>query len=262
MNRQPVKMERVEAVPKQKKVEVKENFKENKPMQKKVEKKSDSESVVSTQILKSSFRTSYLILMGSALITVIEALRVKDIKARHILNIESAVNLVAGFVYAYFVKMIDENNMRLEEIVPMRYVDWFITTPLLLLTLLLFFSYLNGDNLHFSYFFFVIVIDFLMLGSGYLGETNVIPINVSVSIGFVFYFILFVFIWYHFVHGRGVAIQKKVFFVFAFIWAIYGIVHYIEDEKLKNLLYNILDVIAKVFFGLFMWVYYGKVLDF
>ena len=144
----------------------------------------------------------------------------------------------------------------------MRYVDWFITTPLLLLTLLLFFSYLNGDHLHFSYFFFVLVMNFLMLVSGYLGETNVISINVSVSVGFVFYFVLFIFIYYHFIHGRGIDIQKKVFFVFAFIWALYGIVHYIEDEKLKNLLYNILDVIAKVFFGLFMWVYYGKVMEF
>ena len=242
---------------KQKKSEKKEGSNENKK-----DNKDNSDSVVSSQVLKSSFKTSYLILMGSSLITVIEALRTKDEKARHILNIESAVNLIAGLVYGYFAKMIDENNMKLSEIIPMRYVDWFITTPLLLLTLLLFFSYLNGDHLHFSYFFFVLVMNFLMLVSGYLGETNVISINVSVSVGFVFYFVLFIFIYYHFIHGRGIDIQKKVFFVFAFIWALYGIVHYIEDEKLKNLLYNILDVIAKVFFGLFMWVYYGKVMEF
>jgi hypothetical protein len=58
--------------------------------------------------------------------------------------------------------------------------------------------------------------------------------------------------------NRCVFHQKLIFFVFAIIWSFYGIAYYLDIEN-KNIMYNFLDVISKSGFGLFMWLYYGKV---
>jgi len=45
---------------------------------------------------------------------------------------------------------------------------------------------------------------------------------------------------------------------FVVLWAIYGILYYF-DEKMKNIGYNVLDLLAKCFVGIFFWAYYAKV---
>jgi hypothetical protein len=52
-----------------------------------------------------------------------------------------------------------------------------------------------------------------------------------------------------------------VFWIFATIWSGYGIA-YMFDEEAKNIAYNILDVTAKALFGVVLWLYFGRVLNF
>lgn len=210
-------------------------------------------------LVKHTFFITYLLLFGTALVTFIEALRTGSRDARHILNLDTAVSLVAGFVYGLFVDLSRRPDFNLQEITPVRYVDWFITTPLLLLIILLFFNYYNKETLHVSDFAIVIFLNYLMLGFGYLGEIGYLAKPTANALGFIAFFAMLAYIYTHFVHGAVQRHLLAVFIAFSLIWAAYGIVALMPDVE-KNVGYNILDTISKVFLGLFMWTYYGKVL--
>ena len=221
--------------------------------------KEDKKRIIDLEFVKNSFKFSCLVLISATFITFIEALRTDNKKARHILNLETAVSLIASYVYSVFASMVDKEDFSLEKVTTYRYMDWVITTPMLLLALLLFISYLNKDELHLRRFLFVVLLNFGMLMSGYFGETGQINKYLALFGGFAFYISLVLFIWFMYVHGKKIKIQKIVFFFFVTVWSMYGVA-FMFDEYTKNLTYNILDIIAKVFFGLFMWVFYGGVM--
>jgi bacteriorhodopsin len=221
--------------------------------------KEDKKRIIDLEFVKNSFKFSCLILIAATFITFIEALKTDNKKARHILNLETAVSLVASYVYSVFASMVDKEDFSLEKVTVYRYMDWVITTPMLLLALLLFISYLNKDELHLKNYLFVVLLNFGMLMSGYFSETGHINKYLALFGGFAFYLSLVLFIWFVYIHGKGIVIQKIVFLFFFIVWSMYGVA-FMFDEYTKNLTYNILDVIAKVFFGLFMWVFYGGVM--
>lgn len=210
-------------------------------------------------LVKNSFRLSCLVLIASTFITFIEALKTDNKKARHILNLETAVSFVASYVYSIFSGMADKDDFSLKNITAYRYMDWVVTTPMLLLALLLFTTYLNKDELHIGRYLLVLFLNYGMLLFGYLGEINKINRTLALTIGSLFFIILILFIWFKYIHGRNIKIQKIVFIIFTIVWSLYGVA-FTFDEKTKNITYNFLDIISKVFFGLFMWVYYGGVM--
>jgi bacteriorhodopsin len=212
-------------------------------------------------LVKNSFRFSCLVLIASTFITLIEALKTENRKARHILNLETAVAFVASYVYSIFSGMVDKDDFSLKNITVYRYMDWVITTPMLLLALLLFTTYLNKDELHLGRYLIVLFLNFGMLLFGYLGETDKISRILSLSLGTLFFFGLILFIWFNYIHGKKILIQKIIFILFTIVWSLYGVA-FTFDEKTKNITYNFLDIISKVFFGLFMWIYYGNVMIF
>jgi bacteriorhodopsin len=230
----------------------------------KKEKKERNNFIIGDATFKKSFVISALILFGSSFITFIEALKTNSIRARHILNLETAVSLIAGYVYMKFVDMIDKKETISEEdhkqIVQYRYIDWFITTPLLILALIAFFTFYDKKPLNIKYYLLAIFFNAIMLYAGYLGETNQIHKMEGFFVGFAGYFGMLLTIWCYFVHTQERYHQKLIFFVFAIIWSFYGIA-YLLDSHTKNLLYNILDVFSKTMFGLFMWAYYGNVVS-
>ena len=208
-------------------------------------------------MLKDSFMTTYIILFGYTAITLIEALRTPIVNVRHIMNIETTVSLVAGLVYGIFMEKIKQPDFQLEEIVPLRYIDWMITTPLILLALVLFYS--NGTNkVHYQTFATIAMLNWLMLLFGYLGETKVLSSTNGLVLGFVCFLAMLVYIFVSVV-PKGASIV--VFAIFAIIWTLYGIAYMLNEEE-KNIAYNILDVTAKALFGVVLWLYFGKVLKF
>ena len=46
--------------------------------------------------------------------------------------------------------------------------------------------------------------------------------------------------------------NKNIFGVFVVVWSLYGLVYFLPNTG-KNISYNILDIIAKVGFGLLVW---------
>ena len=206
---------------------------------------------------KNTFFTSYLFLFGYTIITLIEAIRTPSVNVRHIMNIETAVSLVAGMVYSYFNEEIKKPGVDLKKITQVRYVDWSITTPLILLVILLFY---NGEGaIDYKTYLGIIGLNAGMLYSGYLGEAGAIGKMTGGILGFLFFGAMLTLFYSCCVPGKA---NPVVFWLFAAIWTLYGVAYYIEDEETKNICYNVLDVIAKALFGVVLWSYYGKVLKY
>lgn len=56
-----------------------------------------------TYILKKWFMITYTLLLTTGTITVIEALRNQNPSIRHVLNLETAISLIAGYFYSIFI---------------------------------------------------------------------------------------------------------------------------------------------------------------
>ena len=208
-------------------------------------------------LLNNSFVFSYVALLGVSLVTIIEALRTADPHIRHIMNLESSISLVAGIVYSVFVTLSnDPDNFDLRTITRVRYMDWTVTTPLLLLTLMLFFCSMNNKQIHVGVLLIVIVLDLVMLAFGYMAEMGKISKMTGWAVGTAAFFGMLVPIYMNFVVPSDME-QMVVFGLFTAIWFMYGVA-FLLDETKKNLMYNVLDVTAKGLFGFFLWLYYTK----
>ena len=230
----------------------------------------ENQSLVSNNIDKSnnavkvSFYVTYSFLLTTATITFIEAMRNKDPKIRHILNLETCISIVAAFFYTQFIKKIKETNetnkeINFRQINFTRYTDWMITTPIMLLVLCLVFAYNSNTQLTAVLYFIILILNYLMLGSGYAGELNVISKNEGLIWGFVFFFALYGLIYYKFLYKKYNRDNSMIFWAFVIFWSIYGLI-YKASEKVKNIGYNYLDLFSKCFVGIFFWAYLAKVL--
>jgi bacteriorhodopsin len=208
-------------------------------------------------VLDDSFLVSYLVLLGYTTITLIEAIRTPIVNVRHIMNIETAVSIVASIVYGLFYEQVKTGKYDLKAFTHYRYIDWVITTPMIILGLLLFYNQ-QLASIPYDTFGRLVLLDWGMLLAGYMGETGMIPRTTGFLAGFVALFIMFyVMVTYAIPKGSNLS----AFYVFAFLWSMYGIA-YMQDEETKNLMYNILDVNSKALFGIGLWAYFGKVLKF
>lgn len=227
-------------------------------------------------LVKSSFYFTYIFLITTGTICFIEALCNPVPQIRHIMNLETCISVVAGYFYGLFVDKINkaekeaqENNgdskeseLPLERINDMRYTDWAISTPLMLLVLCMVLGYENKVTVTFLPFVGVLAFNFLMLGSGYLGELGKLSITMANAIGFVFFFLMYGIIWKVYMTGQKITYQSKViYFLFVGLWALYG-VFYQSDKMTKIFGYNILDLLSKAFVGIFFWFYLTKSIRF
>jgi bacteriorhodopsin len=208
-------------------------------------------------VLDDSFLVSYLVLLGYTSITLIEAIRTPIVNVRHIMNIETAVSIVASIVYGLFYEQVKTGKYDLKAFTHYRYIDWVITTPMIILGLLLFYNQ-RLAAIPYETFGRIVLLDWAMLLAGYMGEIGVIPRITGFLAGFAALFMVFyVMVMYAIPKGSNLS----AFYVFAFLWSMYGVA-YMQDEATKNLMYNILDVNSKALFGIGLWAYFGKVLKF
>lgn len=144
---------------------------------------------------------------------------------------------------------------------PRRYLDWFITTPTMLLSTILFFTYNTHLDEEKEITFTEIIENnkeklikiFLcnagMLVFGLLGELEVIPLIMSNILGFICFAFLFKEV-YSFVGPNKE--NKQLYTFFLIVWSFYGIAQLLPTLE-KNISYNFLDVVAKNFYGLFIY---------
>jgi bacteriorhodopsin len=218
--------------------------------------------MISDELIQKSFYIPYALLMTTGAITFIEAIRTNDDSIRHIMNIETCISIIAAYFYGTFLDMIKNNNLDYEKINLVRYTDWSMTTPFMILSLTLFLTYNSGKNkgINFKHFLLFIIFNYLMLLSGYLGDIGKIDKNISIFLGFMFFILLFYFIYAYYIKDQNNKANNIIYAIFLFIWCLYGFVANLEP-KLKNISYNILDVSAKCFVGLGMWAYFTGIFN-
>ena len=125
--------------------------------------------------VKFSFMLTYIILLTTATITFIEALRTNSPQVRHIFNLETAISVIAGYFYSEFIRKINVDRIDYSDITKMRYVDWFITTPIMILVLVLVLGQNIKKPVKFIFYITLVFLNYSMLALGYLGEINIIP---------------------------------------------------------------------------------------
>jgi bacteriorhodopsin len=202
---------------------------------------------------------TYIILLTTGTITFIEALRTTTPQIRHIFNLETAISLIAGYFYSLFVTKIDIDNIDYAEISRMRYVDWAITTPIMLLVLTLVLGQNIKKHVKLIFFALILLLNYSMLLFGYLGEINILEKIEASILGFIPFILIFYLIYKTFIKGHKSIANNVMFGLYICIWSLYGVV-YLFDEELKNICFNALDLIAKCFVGLGLWAYYTKIL--
>jgi len=212
------------------------------------------------QMIDNSFYITYVFLMTTATITFIEAMRTDDIKIRNILNLETCISVVAAFFYGKFVDKIEkEPEIDYAKINKMRYTDWAITTPIMLLVLALAFLYnTKQGSLSFSSYIVILVLNYGMLGLGYMGEIGALSKFTANGFGFAFFAGLFGYLYKTFLANHYNFDNTLLYFVFLILWALYGVVYFF-DEVTKNVSFNVLDLFSKCFVGIFFWAYFTKI---
>lgn len=214
--------------------------------------------------IRFSFNITYILLLTTATITFIEAMRTTSPVVRHILNLETCVSIVAGYFYYIFVGKIaeyDKTNTPInwQEITETRYIDWSITTPIMLLALCVVLSNEIHTHVHLPIMLLIIALNYAMLYAGYLGETNALDRTASNILGFIPFFAMFGIIYWKYVQPKYNLTNRILFSFFLVIWSMYGVVYFL-DEETKNIAMNILDLFAKCLIGLGLWVYYVHII--
>lgn len=141
----------------------------------------------------------------------------------------------------------------------LRYVDWFVSTPLMLVTTAFFFRMrAPGGQALLSVFqedarmFVCLALNWLMLTLGLAMEARAIDRDLGLGTGGVAFLGSFAALGSFVPPGDAVSIGL---FAFTFgVWALYGVAAALDDER-KNVAYNGLDILAKNFYGLFLLVY-------
>ena len=178
---------------------------------------------------------------------------------RQLLIIELVVQVFEGTFYFWLVF----NFTKVLNVTPKRYVDWVITTPSMLITLMIYLIYLSErvknktNELDFftlfknnlNIFIPVLFLNWLMLLFGYLGEIRSIPVLLGVFLGFIPFLIYYYLIYVNYVTQNSSG--YLLFWYFFFFWSLYGFAA-VLPYYVKNSFYNILDLFAKNFFGIFL----------
>lgn len=210
--------------------------------------------------IKFSFTITYILLLTTATITFIEAIRTKNPVVRHVLNLETCISVVAGYFYSIFTTKINtyektNTNINWKELIETRYIDWSITTPLMLLALCVVLSTEINLVVHLPIILLIVILNYAMLYAGYLGETQFLDRTTANIAGFLPFFAMFGLIYWKYVAPKYNLTNRVLFYFYFIVWSIYGIV-YLFDEETKNIAMNILDLFAKCLIGLGLWVYY------
>ena len=213
-----------------------------------------------------SFYLTYILLLTTATITFIEALRTKIVAVQHIMNLETCISLVAGYFYSLFNDKIktyfaNKEPINWKEITQCRYIDWAITTPIMLLVLSLVLSFNSKTKIRLHWFIVSIFFNYVMLYTGYLGETGKLEKIMSQILGFIAFIITFGVIFIQYLLPRFNFDNMIIFWSFVIVWTLYGVAFNFTELN-KNITYNYLDLITKCLVGIGLWIYYAKIIRF
>lgn len=215
------------------------------------------------------YDTGYISLIIQLITGIIGAIGIfvplnkKDQILTDIIIMETSVQFIEFLFYIWLVFSIYSRSINVTVI---RYFDWFITTPIMLITTLLYFAY-NSNNDEFKnkdnnitlksifkkdykLILKLFIYNFFMLLFGLLGELGLLNRNIALFFGSVFFLLSFRILYKYYADLND---DNKPLFYFVFIiWLLYGIA-YLFNYKYRNVSYNILDIFSKNFYGLYIF---------
>ncbi len=186
----------------------------------------------------------------------------KDEILRSALKLETLVQLIEFIFYLYLVYSIHKKILP-NGITSIRYFDWAITTPTMLLSTIIYLKYneeiKNNKTLDFfeliksekNNIIKILLGNWMMLLFGYLGEINIIDIKYTTPIGFIFFAYVFKLLYSNYAVKSYEGL--KLYWPMFIFWSLYGVAA-VFDFVIKNTSYNILDIFAKNFYGIFLFM--------
>jgi hypothetical protein len=201
-----------------------------------------------------------------------ENMMLKDI------NIMEFIVQCVEFVFYIYISMA---VLKVSGITPRRYFDWNITTPIMLISTIMFYTYKheqikqqklldegkiteeekkeNMSNIRLwsilkkekSIIIIIVLFNFLMLVFGLLGEMGYMNLYLSNVLGFICFAVVFYFV-YQYAKQCNDSECMRLYYFFLVVWSLYGVAQLLGVVK-KNIMYNYLDVVAKNFYGLFIY---------
>jgi len=178
-----------------------------------------------------------------------------------LLRLELGVQVIELIFYIWLIY----NMNTIKNITATRYYDWFFTTPMMLITFIVLLGlnpeaekipslseFLTSNK---KTLLSVVVLNALMLLLGYLGEITPKSNTIYVVAGMIPFLAYFYSIYNNYVKPNkdlpSYLPREKTFFYFFGIWALYAVAALMPYQQ-KNTMYNILDLFAKNFLGLFL----------
>jgi len=230
-------------------------------------------------ILQSAY-ISLIIQIITGLITfsgIFIKLKPEDYILTEILILETVVQFIEFSFYIWLIFALNNGSKTL--VTPVRYFDWIITTPTMLLTTIFFMEYNNiraKDGFEekeqkkpkkqlSSYDIYlkdynlincILIFNALMLIFGYFGEIKAINKWLSFFMGFLFFGLTFYLIYIKYAVDN--LTNLYLFYFMFFVWSLYGI-SFLFSYEYKNISYNFLDTLSKNFYGLFIFYIIYKI---
>lgn len=159
-----------------------------------------------------------------------------------LLYLEVIVQLIEASFYLWLVY----NFNKVTNVTPKRYIDWGITTPTMLVTLIVYLIYLGYRNKNmdtsglsligvvkdnFQSVAQVLSLNWLMLLFGYLGEVNIISTVWGVFIGFIPFLIYYYVIYHKYAVMSNEGLKIFWYFFFFLVFVRYRRVNAVQFEK-------------------------------
>jgi bacteriorhodopsin len=182
-----------------------------------------------------------------------------DFALKEILGLETVVQIIELIFYGWYRNRILD---KINDVTRFRYYDWFLTTPTMLFSTACFYGFLGHNKetekepfavLPFfqqesNWILLMFLMNALMLLFGYLQEIGVISLLSSTVFGYLALLGSFGVLYRY---ASKIPTQQWLFRFMASTWSLYGVAAALPSKE-KNISYNILDVFAKNFYGLFL----------
>lgn len=216
---------------------------------------------MNSNLLQNSFKISLFFQVLSGIIPIevfFGTVKKEDRILLDILRIETVVQFIELLFYVWISFAVVNVNL----ITSRRYVDWFITTPMMLTSTAMYMKYKESKssretltvNLFLKRYKYdlleICIYNALMLFFGFLGEVEILPKYISVPVGFIFFLRSFYIIFEKF--ARKTEEGTKLFYFVFYTWSLYGVAALLDTNP-KNISYNLLDLVSKNFYGLFLY---------
>jgi len=189
-------------------------------------------------------------------------LPIQDEILRSLIGLETLVSCIQLSFYTWYSYHFNE----VSHITSYRYHDWFITTPIMLFTTMLYYDYNNIDtppetiesfwNKHKKVILIVFGFNGMMLLFGYLYEIKLLDLLTSNILGFIG-LAGSLYVQYD-AFAKHSILNIPVFLFISVIWSLYGVAATFTPSW-KNITYNIIDTVSKNFYTIFLtYIAYKK----